>query len=292
MSKKERFLIVFTVFVVLIILVLLRFRVNYNNSNTLLDESLISFLAFSLLIVTSYMQYRMLNIQKEELQLQRNELELTRNEIKGQKEELENSNKINRLMKTDNMFFQLLNYKENIIKRYSINITDETKRHVEILERKIMFEILIGIDEKYKHIEIYNIRNQDIDLFYNQYQTELADILKNKHKLFLKEASYNSNHLMRVTTVNELIEELVEDKKVPGVFPYNVQNFFPHNYVQKLFGYTKPHLESRDIAEALLMEEEKDLIKLFTKDLPIDNFITLVKKYNPQFYEETNNHLH
>lgn len=76
-----------------------------------------------------------------------------------------------------------------------------------------MFKILISINEEDKYIEIYNVRNHDINLFYKNYQTELADIFKNEHELFLKEVSYNSNHLMRITIVNELIEELVEDKK-------------------------------------------------------------------------------
>lgn len=76
------------------------------------------------------------------------------------------------------------------------------------------------------------------------------------------------------------------------MFPYNAHKFFSNNYVQRLFGYTKPYLESRDIAEVLIMEEEKDLITLFTKELSIDNFITLVKKYNAQFHEEANNYLH
>lgn len=274
MTRKEKVIIGIMILTTFFTLYMFSFFIRSNNNQTMFDESLISFFAFSLLILTSYMQYKMLNIQKDELNLQRKELEQTRAELKGQKKELENSNRINRLTKTDNMFFQLINYKDNIIQRYSIDFTREIEASIERYEFEILDKFFSNIDENERE-RIFKLRNENIAYFYEKHRNKLERILE-KEKENLQEDI--TDHLKLVVAINNLIKVLVEDKEMPSVFAFD--NNFIETFKGLLNGYRKPDLESKNVAEKLLLEEEKDLVKLLSDTLTYEDYIFLVKKYN------------
>lgn len=78
-------------------------------------NALFSGLAFAGLIYTIILQRRDLALQRKDLALQRKELELTRGELKNQTEQQEEQNKILRIQRFENTFFQMLTQFQEIV---------------------------------------------------------------------------------------------------------------------------------------------------------------------------------
>ena len=78
-------------------------------------NALFSGLAFAGLIYTIILQRRDLALQRQDLALQRKELELTRGELKNQTEQQEEQNKILRIQRFENTFFQMLTQFQEIV---------------------------------------------------------------------------------------------------------------------------------------------------------------------------------
>lgn len=90
-------------------------------------NALFSGLAFAGLIYTIILQRRDLALQRKDLALQRKELELTRDELKNQTEQQEEQNKILRIQRFENTFFQMLAQFQEIVNNISFSYVDIKK---------------------------------------------------------------------------------------------------------------------------------------------------------------------
>ena len=86
-------------------------------------NALFSGLAFAGLIYTIILQRRDLALQRKDLALQRKELELTRGELKNQTGQQEEQNKILRIQRFENTFFQMLTQFQEIVNGLTFSYT-------------------------------------------------------------------------------------------------------------------------------------------------------------------------
>lgn len=103
-------------------------------------NALFSGLAFAGLIVTILLQRKDLRLQRKDLKMQRKELQITNLQLEGQKEQLEEQNKILRIQRFENTFFQMLTQFQEIVN----GLTYTYNNRGEILEkhgREIFYEI-------------------------------------------------------------------------------------------------------------------------------------------------------
>ncbi|PCQ21635.1 hypothetical protein CP995_03810 [Klebsiella pneumoniae] len=117
MKKYIKLIIIFTILVI----VIAKYAINYDypeNSQTFFDESIISFLAFLILAITTMMQ-------SYELKLQREDIKNSNDAQIKQSEELYNSNTLTKESVYQSRYFELLRLKEEITNKINVNLFSE-----------------------------------------------------------------------------------------------------------------------------------------------------------------------
>ena len=84
----------------------------YKSGETLLDESVVSLAAFTMLIYTSYLQNKDLKLTRKELEMTREELKGTKEEQAEQKNQMIQSNEMMKETIVQSRYFELLKIKE------------------------------------------------------------------------------------------------------------------------------------------------------------------------------------
>ncbi|MCJ1776315.1 hypothetical protein [Mammaliicoccus sciuri] len=114
MKKYIKLIVIFTILVI----VIAKYAINYDypeNSQTFFDESIISFLAFLILAITTMMQ-------SYELKLQREDIKNSNDAQIKQSEELYNSNTLTKESVYQSRYFELLRLKEEITNKINVNL--------------------------------------------------------------------------------------------------------------------------------------------------------------------------
>ena len=109
-------------------------------------NALFSGLAFAGLIVTILLQRKDLRLQRKDLKMQRKELQITNLQLEGQKEQLEEQNKILRIQRFENTFFQMLTQFQEIV-----NGLTYTYNNCGVIQEKRGREIFNDIFENVPH---------------------------------------------------------------------------------------------------------------------------------------------
>ena len=109
-------------------------------------NALFSGLAFAGLIVTILLQRKDLRLQRKDLKMQRKELQITNLQLEGQKEQLEEQNKILRIQRFENTFFQMLTQFQEIVNGLTYTYNNRSE-----IQEKQGREIFYEIFEKVPH---------------------------------------------------------------------------------------------------------------------------------------------
>lgn len=107
-------------------------------------NALFSGLAFAGLIVTILLQRKDLRLQRKDLKMQRKELQITNLQLEGQKEQLEEQNKILRIQRFENTFFQMLTQFQEIVNGLTFNYYNGAGNQ-EKRGREVFYEIFENV---------------------------------------------------------------------------------------------------------------------------------------------------
>lgn len=295
-------------------IILLLVYANFNwptQGKYLFDESIVSFLAFTMLIITALMQNRDLRLQREEMKMTRAELEGSKQAQEQQKEEMIKSNELVIQNIKQTQFFELLRMKEEIIMSKDINflqksnelkneilkiiITDQSYEQIMYLSDELttmigeekMDTYLIKGRNNHKNITQIIITifitenlslilsNQNIRrIFEQRYEEVYKNILSNQPSTYFK--LYN---------INQTIIELISDKKVKGSIERMLERITAPgealiNHTNQLLGlgYTKKDLTVKDIHNKLLVRGEREFYELLSTNYQLDDLINKVDK--------------
>lgn len=290
--------------------VFILFRINYNwpfTSGNLFDESVISFMAFAMLIITALMQNRDLRLQRKEMELQREQFEDSKIALQDQKNEMIQSNSLLIESNKQTQFYELLRLKEDLTMKLELNYYQINKRYYNKILKEIIKQypnekvtLLIEVYSKniseYKKEKTYfngntmekNKKEIKNDILKFEYLTELNrnselyDILR---LLFVK-CYENIRQEMpieyyKMSKYNKLINLLIENKNVKGSFQKSFETAMsPYNnmmsQLQKSMGlsYKKPELTLSYIYEGSIINEEGKFYELVDGELNYNSFIT------------------
>ncbi|MCJ0919858.1 hypothetical protein N7L96_01480 [Mammaliicoccus sciuri] len=148
----------------------------YKSGETLLDESVVSLAAFTMLIYTSY-------LQNKDLKLTRKELEMTREELKGTKEVQEEQK--NQMIQSNEMM------KETIIQ----------SRYFELLKIKEETYSIIDVEDKKSNLNLYITKYRQACI------EEIINNLSKETKLYISDNLQNET-IMIVPNMNKKIDSL------------------------------------------------------------------------------------
>lgn len=130
--NEKSFLGFITVSLVLVIIGSIVYNL-YKSGETLLDESVVSLAAFTMLIYTSFLQNKDLKLTRKELELTREEIKGTREEQAEQKNQMIKSNEMMKETMIQSRYFELLKIKEQT---YSIIDMEDKSSSLEVFSRE------------------------------------------------------------------------------------------------------------------------------------------------------------
>ncbi|MBH4630530.1 hypothetical protein I6B96_13610, partial [Staphylococcus aureus] len=170
--KSERS---FSIFLSISLVLIITGSIVFNlckNGETLLDESVVSLAAFTMLIYTSY-------LQNKDLKLTRKELEMTREELKGTKEVQEKQKdqmiKSNEMMKetiVQSRYFELLRVKEDTYKLVEDEKGSNLSSYIRKYKLAIINKLIRSTNEDVMNeiLEDYLINNNIIKMSVDDYK--------------------------------------------------------------------------------------------------------------------------
>ncbi|SCT22918.1 hypothetical protein [Staphylococcus caeli] len=307
-AKEKSFSSFITISLVLVVIGSIVYNV-YKNGETLLDESVVSLAAFTMLIYTSY-------LQNKDLQLTRKELEMTREELKGTKEVQEKQKnqmiKSNEMMKetiVQSRYFELLKVKEDTykmveeeeynklsmyIQEYKLTIINKliksAKEEVmsEIIEDYINNNNLVGMSVSDYKKGRFPISPYDLNLILQKRENgnELNQILKSTYKIVKPSCniklSRNQEKLYKTNkTIVDLIKYIDEKDRPKGFlksFESKTQSMSNMGVLSSKFvifgdSVVKIDYTLYELYKLTLLNEEKLFYKCVNNTLTYDELI-------------------
>lgn len=262
-----------------------------SNKDTLIDESLISLLAFGLLILTAIMQNYDLNLQREELKATRLELKESADAQKEQKIEMDKSNKLVLRNLKQSQFFELMRLREELIKglevvsftkinnmflnRISYEI-DEVVQKDELLMKTLTKHRTIFVNLDVKSLEM--LKENEVDAY-----NCLNVIFREKYKDTLD--NYVTLEYAKIVQINNIINLMLEQKHVVGRYQTSLAKILSNSIDQKMintlrenFGYTKKELKLLDIDKMMKIKDEDKFYIIMGGDLTLEKFIEYIQR--------------
>ncbi len=301
--KSERS---FSIFLSISLVLIITGSIVFNlckNGETLLDESVVSLAAFTMLIYTSY-------LQNKDLKLTRKELEMTREELKGTKEVQEKQKdqmiKSNEMMKEtiiQSRYFELLRVKEDTyklvedekafnlssyIRKYKLTIINKLIRSTnedvmnEILEDYIINNIEMSVDD-YKEGRL-NISEYYLNSILKKREngSELNEILKtvfnNIKPSCNLELSRNKEKLYKTHKIIVDLIKYIDEKNRPKGFNSKVKSINDLDNLKSLLDiFSDPVVKTDytlyELYNLMLLKEEKLFYKCVNNELSYEELL-------------------
>lgn len=303
--KSERS---FSIFLSISLVLIITGSIVFNlckNGETLLDESVVSLAAFTMLIYTSY-------LQNKDLKLTRKELEMTREELKGTKEVQEKQKdqmiKSNEMMKetiVQSRYFELLRVKEDTyklvedekgsnlssyIRKYKLAIINKLIRSTnedvmnEILEDYLINNNIIKMSvDDYKEGRL-NISEYDLNsiLKKRQNRSELNEILKtvfnNIKPSCNLELTRNQEKLYKTHKIIVDLIKYIDEKNRPKGFNSKVKSINNLDKLKSLLDiFSDPVVKTDytlyELYNLMLLKEEKLFYKCVNNELSYEELL-------------------
>lgn len=290
--------------------ILLLFNINYEKpfqTGTFLDESVISLMAFLMLIITAQMQNRDLRLQRKEMELQREQFEESKVALEQQKDEMIESNKLIIQSNKQTQFYEMLRLKEDLTMKlehnyYSIYKNNCKKIINEIIDRFPDDNITRLIESYSNNVGRYEtqkpfLNGAKFDKNSKEIKKEIITfqnlryISRDKQIYDILNSLYNESYekvrnempieYFKISKYNKLIEQLIENKKVKGILEKNIDvAMAPFNsmmsQIQNSMGlsYIKPELKLNDIYNQLSINDEERFYILVDGELSFNEFIS------------------
>lgn len=276
----------------------------YKSGETLLDESVVSLAAFTMLIYTSFLQNKDLKLTRKELELTREEIKGTREEQAEQKNQMIKSNEMMKETLIQSRYFELLKIKEQT---YSvIDMEDKNSSlNVFVREYKLFMKNIVlkslssdtksylsdNLHEKYSHYMPNALSGFDRLLALEsgeliKYINELSngeDILEEMRKIYITkkvtemlDLSRNQEKLYKThKTIENLIIYIDSDNRPKG---------FAKQFIDILSTATNQFLEIAknslgadpkvkdeyslyELYQATMLEEEKKFYRIMDEEM-------------------------
>lgn len=263
----------------------------FHENGTMFDESLVSALAFSMLIITALMQNKDLRMQREEMEEARKVQELQKNEMASTNNQLLHNirqTKFFELQRTKQQIlegllndssYNLLATNERLIKRYLeiiIENLDDTDELIDLYEKSFIsyldnnFESYV---EQKKRVGVHGfdkcVLELEKDFIYN---------IKNNPKRYI-------NRFLEFNNTKNINLDIFESRV--GFDFLNERNckistihYMLHNYHEQIIIIIDKDTELNNLYNSLLTREEKLFHKFMNKSVNMNVLGTLYSRYN------------
>lgn len=264
----------------------------YKNGETLLDESVVSLAAFTMLIYTSYLQNKDLKLTRKELEMTREELKGTKEVQEEQKNQMIHSNEMMKETIIQSRYFELLKIKEET---YSIIDMEDKKSDLKIYITKYrqacLEEIITNLSRETKLYISDNLQNETIRIVPNM--NEDMDRLKTLTPIKFKE------QIKKVPNSEDIFEEMEkihlekEDFEKPTLTRNQEKLFKTHKTIKNLIYYLDDNnrpkgfwIENRDQILAILNKFNENSRVMAGANPKVKDEYTLYELYKSTLLEE------
>ncbi|MEB7404974.1 hypothetical protein NGG04_12815 [Mammaliicoccus sciuri] len=285
----------FSSFITISLVVVVLGSIVYNlfkNGETLLDESVVSLAAFTMLIYTSYLQNKDLKLTRKELEMTREELKGTKEVQEEQKNQMIHSNEMMKETIIQSRYFELLKIKEET---YSIIDMEDKKSDLKIYITKYrqayLEEIITNLSRETKLYISDNLQNETIRIVPNMHKD--MDRLKTLTPIKFKE------QIKKVPNSEDIFEEIEkiylekEDFEKPKLTRNQEKLFKTHKTIKNLIYYLDDNnrpkgfwIENRDQILAILNKFNENSRIMAGANPKVKDEYTLYELYKSTLLEE------
>lgn len=263
----------------------------FHEKGTMFDESLVSALAFSMLIITALMQNKDLRMQREEMEESRKVQELQKNEMASTNNQLLHNikqTKFFELQRTKQQIlesllndasYNLLATNERLIQRYleiMIENLDDKHELIDLYEKSFIPHIGNNFDsyvEEKKRIVVYGFDRCVLEL-----KKDFVYNIKRNPKLYINKF-LKFNHTKKINL--DFFESKIgfdflneESCKITTI------HYMLHNYHEQIVIIIDKDKELHKLYNSLLTREEKLFHNFMNKSVNMNILETLYSRYN------------
>lgn len=253
-------------------------RINNQSTSTLIDESLISFFAFALLILTALMQNKDLNLQRQELEATKEEIKKSAKAQIEQKDELEKSNKLVIQNIKQAQFYELLRMKDNIFSKLEIENFNDINSGllykiyqdvIKVWSKDYNFNYIISSREfdssRISPANLNYIKEHDPNVYNNMqdnFVIAYTDFICNSLN-----STFRRMYKIDIS-IHRLLNNYVDEKQIYDTYNVVDNNVDPNK-----------ELELKDIHKSLKVENEGEFYLIVSGNMTLEDFIRLRYKY-------------